>query len=56
MITNEESFKNFSALWNGSDKHKKTVLMMFLLIPVVLTGYIAAFLCHYQCAVSDTHY
>ena len=27
-------------------KQKKTVLMMCLLIPIVLTDYIAAFLCH----------
>ena len=39
-------FKNFSTFGDGSDKHKKTVLMMCLLIPIVLTGYIAAFLCH----------
>ena len=36
------SFKSFSTLGNGSDKHKKTVLMICLLIPVVLTGYLAA--------------
>ena len=40
-------FKNFSStLVDGSEKHGKTVLMMCLLIPIVLTGYIAAFFCH----------
>ena len=29
---------------DGSDKNKKTVLIMSQLIPIVLTGYIAAFL------------
>ena len=37
---------SFSSLGDGSDKHKKTVMMMFLLIPIVLTGYIAGFPCH----------
>ena len=31
---------------DGSDKHKKTVLTMCLLIPITKTAYIAAFLCH----------
>ena len=65
-----DTFKNFfSTLGDGSDKHKKTVLMMCLLIPITKTAYIAAFLCHCwflfiydgavdltrsQCTVSDT--
>ena len=36
--------KNLSTFGDGSDKHKKT--MMCLLIPIVKTGDIAAFLCH----------
>ena len=41
------TFKNFfSTLEDGSDKHKKTVLIMCLLIPIAKSGYIAAFICH----------
>ena len=40
------SFKRFSTFGNGSDKHQKIVLMICLLIPVVLTGYIADVFCH----------
>ena len=40
-------FKNLLLFFeDGSDKNKKAVLMMCTLIPIVLTGYIAAFLCH----------
>ena len=42
-----DTFKNFfSTLGDGSDKPKKTVLMMCLLIPITKTAHIAAFLCH----------
>ena len=44
-IVNMHYFFIFS-LWVGSDKYKKAVLMICSLIPIVLTGYIAAFLCH----------
>ena len=40
------TFKNFSTLEDGSDNHKKTVLIMCLLIPIAKSGYIAAFICH----------
>ena len=41
------TFKNFfSTLEDGSDKHKKTVFIMCLLIPLAKSGYIAAFICH----------
>ena len=58
-----------TSLGDGSDKHKKTVLRICLLIPIILTGYIAAFsaivdfylfynwavdLTRSQCTVSDT--
>ena len=47
IVKNHYFFKNFSSiLVDGSEKHGKTFLMMCLLIPIVLTGYIAAFLCH----------
>ena len=41
-----DTFKNFfSTLEDGSDKPKKTVLMMCLLIPITKTAHIAVFLC-----------
>ena len=66
-----DTFKKFfSTLGDGSDKPKKTVLMMCLLIPITNTAHIAVFLCHCwflfniydgavdltrsQCTVSDT--
>ena len=36
----------FSTLGDGSNIYKKTDLMICLLIPIELTGYKAAFLCH----------
>ena len=65
-----DTFKKFfSTLGDGSDKPKKTVLMMCLLIPITNTAHIAVFLCHCcylfiyygafdltssQCTISDT--